>query len=218
MDEYSILSESVLFQGIQEAEYKILFQCMKPVIKQYEKDEYIIRVSQSVTSLGVILSGNVTVIQEDYWGNRTILTRIEAGGLFAESFFCLFNNRSPVSVVASQKVKVLFLTFNSILASCEQACGFHQRLIQNMMMILAQKNQMLTGKVEHMGKRTIREKVLSYLSMQSQLQNNSQFEIPYNRQELADYLSVDRSALSNELGKLKNENIIKFHKNQFKLL
>ncbi len=218
MSEFKILKKSILFRGIEEKDYSSLFQCLRPVTRYFDKDEYIIKASQAVLSLGIVLEGSVNVIQEDYWGNRIILTKIEEGGLFAESFFCLLNNRSPVSVVAAQKSTILFISFDSILSSCDKVCGFHQKLIQNMMMILAQKNQMLTGKVEHMGKKTIREKVLSYLSMQSQMLNSNQFEIPYNRQELADYLSVDRSALSNELGKLRDENVLRFNKNWFNLL
>ena len=168
--------------------------------------------------VGMVLDGSVLVFSDDFWGNRTILAHVERGGLFGEAFSFARVESLPVSVTAAEKTEVLFINCERIITVCPSACEFHNRLVRNMLKILAEKNMTLTQKIGHMGKRTTREKILSYLSEQAKKAGGESFTIPLNRQEMADYLAVDRSAMSKELGRLKEEGQISFHKNQFQLL
>ena len=166
----------------------------------------------------MVLAGSVRVVQEDYWGNRAILAVVEAGGLFGEAFVCARAETLPVSVVGHKEGSVLLIGRDRILPAAPAACGFHAALIANLMKILAEKNIALTRKMKHITKKTTREKVLSYLSECAVSSAGETFEIPFSRQELADYLSVERSALSATLGKMRDEGLLTFHKNRFRLM
>ena len=168
--------------------------------------------------VGVVLSGSVHVLQEDYWGNRTILAHIPPGGLFGEAFSCAETDSLPVSVAAAEKSEVLFIDYKQIITTCTSACMFHMALIKNMMKLLAQKNIMLTQKMEIITHRTTRERLLAYLSAQAIKAGKSHFTIPFNRQQLADYLSVERSAMSTELSKMQSDGLIRTDRSKFELL
>lgn len=213
-----ILKDTPLFFGVQEHEIEEMLGCLSSSEKTYNKGSYILTAQDPPVNVGIVLEGSVHVIKEDFWGNRAILARIGAGGMFGEAFACAQADHLPVSVVAREDTDVLFIDYKRIITTCSSACHFHSRLIENMLHILAEKNILLTQKMEHIVKRTTREKLLSYLSWQAVQAGSSYFMIPFNRQELADYLSVDRSALSSELGKLQKEGILEYHKNQFKLI
>ena len=165
-----------------------------------------------------MLTGNVHVIQEDFWGNRTILANIEPGELFGEAFSCAGLDKLPVSVLAVQDSEVLMIDYRKIITTCSSSCVFHTALIHNMLRILADKNVMLTQKMELLTKNTTREKLLAYLSLQAQQAGSTKFNIPFNRQGLADYLSVDRSAMSAELSKMQKDGVLVYKKNRFELL
>lgn len=213
-----ILKRSKLFLGINENELENLLKCLSATVKEYKKDEYIFRIGDNILSVGLNLSGSVHIIKEDYWGNKTILTEISEGSVFGESYACSQNPQLAVSAVSMGKTKIMLLDVKRIIKTCPSTCIFHARLIQNLIIVLANKNIMLTEKIEHISQRTTRSKLLSYLSEQSQHAANPSFDIPFNRQQLADYLSVDRSAMSNELCKLRDEGVIKFEKKHFVLL
>jgi len=218
MENISILKRAKLFLGIHEDELENLLKCLQATVKNYKKNEYIFRRGDNSSLIALNLSGSVHIIKEDYWGNKTILTEISQGSVFGESYACSQNHQLTVSAVAMQKTKIMFLDAKRIITSCPSSCIFHARLIQNLVIVLANKNLMLTKKIGHMSQRATRDKLLSYLSEQSQHVSSSKFEIPFNRQQLADYLSVDRSAMSNELCKLRDEGIIQFEKEHFVLL
>lgn len=207
-----------LFDGIEEQEMEMLLSCLAGRRAYYEDGEYILLAGDKPDAVGLVVSGSVFVLSEDFWGNRTILARVERGGLFGEAFSFARVDSLPVNVVASGKAEILFVNCERIITVCPSACEFHNRLIQNMLKILAEKNITLTQKIGHMARRSTREKLLSYLSEQAKRAGTDSFAIPLNRQELADYLAVDRSAMSKELGRLKEEGQISFHKNQFRLL
>lgn len=213
----SVLQICTLFKNLSLDEIDKLLSCLGTKQKTYEKNSFILNTDDNVNDVGIVLSGSVQIIKEDFWGNRAILTNLEAGDLFAETFSCLQTEKLPISVVAGQKSEVLFVNYKKVTTTCSNACKFHNQLIQNMIQILAQKNILLTQKMEHLMKRSTREKLLSYLSTHALKNNSNTFDIPFNRQELADYLSVDRSAMSNELSKMQNEGILKFNKNHFEL-
>ena len=177
----------------------------------YEKGEYILRSGDSISSIGLVLEGSTLVISEDFWGDRDILSEISVGEIFGESYAASDEMHLLVNVVAAQDVVVMFLDVRHMIAA-------HTKLIQNLVSVLADKNILLTNKIQHMTQKKIKDKILSYLSQVAKEKRSSTFDIPFNREELADYLSVDRSALSNELSKLRDAGILIFKKNHFELL
>lgn len=212
---YSILKKSPLFTRIKDDDLESMLTCLGANIKEYSKNEIIFLAGSEITSMGIVLTGSLNLVKEDILGNRMIITEIPAGELFAEIYACAGTRRSPVTVIASNHSKVLFLGYHKLITTCPSHCGFHHILVENMLTILANKNLQLNQKMSLLSKRTTREKLLEYFQYQIEKQNNLKFEIPFSRSELADYLCVDRSALSRELGKLRDEGIITFHKNQF---
>lgn len=212
-----VLKTCPLFKGIDENDLSALLKCLSSTEKSYDKNEFVFMAGDAASSVGIVLSGSVTVLHEDFWGNRSILTRLEPGELFAEAFSCAESDSLPVSVITDDKSVVLLVDCKRIITTCSSVCNFHTILIKNMLNILAHKNTMLTRKIEHLTKHNTREKLLSYLSSQAQLAGKNSFDIPFNRQELADYLSVDRSAMSTELGKMRDEGLLSFDRNHFVL-
>jgi CRP-like cAMP-binding protein len=218
MEEYlSILKKSNLFSGVQPEEIRAMLQCLSARIKHFKKEEFIIRSGDYIRSVGMLLSGSALIIQEDFWGKRTIISDVMPGTIFAETYACIPSIPIEMSVISDSECDVLFMDFNRILNVCTSACTFHTRLLQNFLSSIARRNLTLTKKMQHMSKKTIREKLLSYLSAESLKANSSTFDIPFNRQQLADYLSIDRSALSNEMSKLQDEGILTYKKNRFTL-
>lgn len=213
----TLLKKTCLFSGIKDEDISTMLNCLSARIASYQKEEFILHTGDLVNQVGMVLSGSVLIIKEDFWGNRSILSEISPGSLFAETYACIGTTPLEVSTVASSDCKVLFLDFQKLLTTCSSACHFHTRLIHNLLSTLAQKNRILTKKLEHMSQKTTRDKLLSYLSAESLKAKSPSFTIPFNRQQLADYLSVDRSAMSSELGKLKKEGILDYNKNTFLL-
>lgn len=213
----TLLKKTCLFSGIKDEDISTMLNCLSARIASYQKEEFILHTGDLVAQVGMVLSGSVLIIKEDFWGNRSILSEISPGSLFAETYACIGTTPLEVSTVASSDCKVLFLDFQKLLTTCSSACHFHTRLIHNLLSTLAQKNRILTKKLEHMSQKTTRDKLLSYLSAESLKAKSPSFTIPFNRQQLADYLSVDRSAMSSELGKLRKEGILDYNKNTFLL-
>lgn len=218
MEKYSILlKNSKLFQGISVDEITSMLACLSAVRRSYAKGEYVFRRGERIDSVAVLLEGSVHIRKEDYWGNLSILNEIGEGEIFGEVYACLGSEEILNNAVAVKQSEVLFLDVKRILTVCPSACQFHSRLIRNLLSVLALKNKMLTQKLEHMSKRTTREKLLSYLSEQSQRAGSPVFDIPFNRQQLADFLSVDRSAMSAELCRMRDEGILSFERSHFEL-
>ncbi len=214
---YRMLQRTALFEGIEEREITAMMDCLSAKTEKYRKEQSLLRTGDATTLVGVVLSGRVHIIKEDFWGNRGILSEISAGQLFGETYAAVPSASAEVSVVAAEASEVLYLDIRRILTTCSASCAFHARLIRNLLAVTAQKNLLLTRKLAFMAQRTTKDKLLSYLSAESQRHKSSSFEIPFNRQQLADYLSVDRSAMSNELCKLRDAGILQFDKNRFTL-
>lgn len=215
--DFQLIGSSALFTGIRNEDLAILLDCLSAKSKIYQKNEFIFNHGDRVSFIGMVLSGTVQIIKENYWGSRSILNQAGPGELFGEAFSCAGVPTLEVSALAAQASEILFIDYKRIITTCPSSCGFHMQMIQNMIQILALKNILLTQKIGHISMRSIREKLLSYLSAQALKAESSQFAIPFNRQELADYLSVDRSALSGELARMKKEGILDYRKNEFKL-
>jgi CRP-like cAMP-binding protein len=213
----SVLKTSPLFYGMEEQEIETMLGCFSAEWRAFAKNDFLLRVGDEVDSLGLVLSGSVHIIQEDFWGNRNIIAEIGTGQVFAESYACTQGATLGVSVVAAEETAALFLNIRSVMTTCASSCAFHARLIRNLLSALAEKNLRMNEKLSHMTKRSTREKLLSYLSLESQRRGSAAFDIPFNRQQLADYLSVERSAMSSELGRLRDEGVLSFDKNHFHL-
>ena len=217
---HDIISEvnSPLFTGIQAEELNIMLGCIGYHIGVFGKGEIIAFEEENVSHIGIVISGAVDMIKEDFWGNKTMLVRMRKDELFGETFACGEDNISVVTFVVSEDAKILFMPFDRVMHSCTLACVFHHRLIENMVHIIAHKNRDLMRKVEVISKKTLREKILAYLSVQAHKQGNRYFEIPLGRVELAEYLCADRSALTRELAKMKEDGLIDYDKNCFRIL
>lgn len=215
--ELAVLKTSPLFMGISGQELSSLLSCLSPRTKNYHRDDMILRMGDHADALSMVLSGSVLVVEDDFWGNRNIVAHIGPGEVFAETYACLPSAALGVGAVAAEDTRVLFLNIRRVLTTCSASCLFHERLIRNLLSTLAQKNLYLNQKLRHMARRSTREKLLSYLSAQAMSHGSPRFDIPFNRQQLADYLSVDRSAMSSELGKMQKEGLLQYDRNHFML-
>jgi len=207
-----------LFKGIESADMGAMLSCTGYHIGNYARGQVIALENEHIRHVGIVLSGAVDMVKEDVWGNKTLLARTGRGELFGESFACAADNQSLVTFSAPEQTRVLFIPFHRIMHTCSMACEFHHRLVENMVSIIAGKNRELMKKVEVVSRKTLREKILAYLSHQSQREGERYFSIPLSRQELAEYLCADRTALSRELASMKNDGIIDYDKNMFRIL
>lgn len=214
----NVLKALDLFKDIDEKDLLPLLSCLSVKESHYEKGQTVFYSGEKIKKFGIVLSGQVQIIQEDYYGNRNILANLDAGDLFGESYAFSEAAILPVSVITTADSDILFIDCIKVTIPCSHACGFHSRLIQNMLSIVSMKNVLLTQKIEYTAKRTTREKLLAYLSAEAKKAGCNRFCIPFNRQELADFLFVERSAMSAELSKLRDDGFLTFHKNQFELL
>jgi len=218
MERYlKIIKECPLFAEVSDTNLKELLKCLMASLREYDKNEFIFTTGDFASNVGIVLAGNVHILQEDYWGKRSILARISPGELFGEAFSCAETESLPVSAIAVENAVIMLIDYKRIITTCSAACSFHTTLITNMLKILARKNIMLTRKIEITSRKTTREKLLSYLSAQAVQSGKSRFYIPFNRQELADYLSVERSAMSAELSRMQEDGLIWTNKSEFEL-
>ena len=216
MEEFlSVLRSSSLFSGISESELAAMLSCLDTRTERFPKDAFLLRAGDTADSVGLVLSGSVLVIQEDVWGNRNILSKAGPGQTFAIAFACAPGSVLNVSVSAETPVTAMFLNVKRVLNLCPSACEHHSRIIRNLLGELAEKNLRFSEKLTHMGQRTTRAKLLSYFSAEAQRLGTYEFDIPFSRQQLADYLAVERSGLSLELGKLRGEGLIEFRRSHF---
>lgn len=212
-----VLRTNELFKNIETDDIKSLLTCLGAKNQTYKKDEILILVDTKITCIGVVLSGSIQIIKEDIDGMRTINAELSGGEIFAETFACSGIEKSPVTVITPTGCEIMYIEFKKIITTCSSSCKFHSKLISNMLTLISNKNLKLNSKLDLLSLRTTRERILSYLSMQSRKAGSRYFLIPFSRNELADFLCVDRSALSRELSKLQKEGAFEFHKNEFKL-
>lgn len=214
---FEILGKSQIFCGIEKEDLPKVFEKVGGTVKNYKKGEFVFRAGEEVSRLCILLEGSLHILREDYWGNANIITDILPGEVFAEVYSCLENTKIEVSVAAIKDSRVFMADINKIIYSKENISGYDEIITKNFISVIARKNLRLNIKVSHISGRSIREKLISYLSYVSEKKGSGEFEIPFNRQQMADYLNTDRSALSAELGKMRKEGIIEFEKNKFKL-
>ena len=214
----SILKRTKLFSGVGEEEITEMLTCLQAEFRTYQKGEYVFRQGEHLRHIMILLEGSLHIQQDDYWGNRSIIHAINPGEMFGEAYAAPESGAILNDVIAVENSKVLFFHYQKILTVCASGCRFHNLVIQNLFFSISEKNRKLVRKLGHMSKRSTRAKLISYLSEEAKRQNSSSFFIPFNRQQLADVLSVDRSAMSTDLSKMRKEGLLKFEKNKFTLL
>ncbi|MBQ8209966.1 MAG: Crp/Fnr family transcriptional regulator [Clostridia bacterium] len=213
-----ILKKCPLFSQIEDENLLTMLKCLDAKVEFFDKKYTIIAEGNPAKHIGIMLSGSAQITQSDFYGNRTILTTVEPSQVFAEAFACAQVQTVPVAVTANEPCEVMLIDCANILHTCNNNCSFHQQLIFNLMRNLAAKTILIQQKIEITSKRSTRDKLMTYLMLQSKKADSNSFDIPFNRQELADYLEVDRSGLSTEIGKLCKEGIIKSNRNHFELI
>lgn len=219
MEKYlNILKKCPLFLGIDESNLLKMLPCLGAQIMPFDKKYTILKEGNPARYIGIILAGSAQVIRMDYYGNRSILSEVGPSELFSEAFACAEIDAVPISVIANEPGEAMLIDCGHILHTCSNNCGFHQQLIFNLMKDLAAKTLAFHQKLEILSCRTTRDKLLTYLDLQAKQAGSPRFTIPFDRQELADYLEVDRSGLSAEISKLRKEEILQSRKNQFELM
>ena len=207
-----------MFRGIRPEDLPVMLECLKGYEKTFRKNENISIEQENIRNVGVIISGTVDMIKEDIWGNTTMLVRLGRDRIFGETFACGSDSRAAVIFRASRDARILFMPFQRVMRTCSHSCVFHHQLIENMVEQIADKNRELMQKVEAISQKTLRTKILTYLSAEAQKQGKRYFQIPLGRQEMADYLCADRSAVSRELSEMKKEGLIDFDRDVFNIL
>lgn len=213
-----ILKQTRLFAGLGDEEIAAMMTCLQAARHTCRKGEYVYRQGEVLDTITILVEGKLHIQSDDYWGNRTILHVINEGEMFGEAY--AVPNSEPLlnDVVAVEDSVILCFEVRKLLTVCSSVCRFHTMVIQNLFFAISEKNKKLVQKLGHLSKRSTREKLISYLSQEAKRQHSSTFSIPFNRQQLADFLSVDRSAMSKELCKLRDEGFLLFQKNKFTLL
>lgn len=215
--DYELLKKTPLFMGCSENEIEHMMTCLMHEQKRYQKGQYIYRSGQIVNDVCLVLSGSVQIESIDVLGNKSILGISEAGDIFAESYACIPDQPMLVDVITREESEILFINVPTLFSECN-SCGHGAKLIQNLLRITSKKNLNLSMRIFHSAPKTIRARLYSYFSEQISIQGSNDIRIPLDRQQLADYLGVERTALSKELGKMRDEGLLTFHKNEFHIL
>ena len=213
-----ILKNTQLFSGASDEDIEAMLGCLQARLCTYKKGEYVLREGERIERLMMLVKGELHIQRDDYWGNRSIISMVGVGEMFGEAYAAPESGPLMNDVLAVEDSAVIFLDIGKLLTVCPNGCKFHAMAVKNLFFAISEKNRKLVPKLGYMSRRTTREKLIAYLSEEAKRQNSGAFSIPFNRQQLADFLSVDRSAMSNELCRLRDEGLIEFEKNRFRLL
>ena len=218
MDRSTFLAQTPLFAGSTSEEIAGMLGCLDARERHFEQGERIHRMGDSIKTVGLVLEGSVRVENVDVWGNVSVVGVRGPGSMFGETYAAVPGEPLLVDIVAAEDCTVLFLNLAKVLSTCSNACANHARTSRNMTVLIARQNLALSRRIFHVAPKTMRGKVLAYLSDEAERAGSREFDIPFNRQQLADYLGVDRSALSAELSRMQKAGIIKTHRSHFELL
>lgn len=219
MEDYiPILLKCTLFKDVLPKDLSYLISCLDSFIKSYKTGEYVFFSGDKVNNVGILLSGQAEIIKENLAGSRHIMAFLSPAQLFGEGIVCTAKRISPVTIRVKEASNILFIPYERITKSCSNSCDFHVQIIQNMMMILGQKNYNLNNKIEILTLKGMRERIAAYLLTEYNIRNSLSFQITPNRNELAEYLNVSRTSMCRELAKMKEERILDFYQNSFKIL
>ena len=212
-----VLKKTKLFSGVGDEEISTMLSCLGASLFTYKKGEFVLRQGEHLSNILVLVEGSLHIQRDDYWGNRSILGHIGIGEIFGEAYAAPDSGTLLNDVIAVEDSAVYFFDVKRVISTCSSACRFHTMVVQNLFFAISEKNRTLVQKLDYLSRRTTREKLISYLSEEAKKQNSPRITIPFNRQQLADYLSVDRSAMSSELGRMRDEGLLEFEKNRFRL-
>jgi CRP-like cAMP-binding protein len=204
-----------LFENVSNNQVLELLKCFGIKTKTFKKNSFILKIGSKINFLGVMLAGEAVISKADSLGKNVILETLKINDIFGHNIVCLGVNKSPVDVIAQSDCEILFLPFEKVVTPCSKLCSYHLQLIKNVMKMISKRNSLLTDKIDILGQKTTREKILAML--QSYKIDNQPFSIPFSREQMAKFLCVDRSAMSRELCKMRDEGLLKFHKNYFEL-
>ena len=211
------LSDTLLFRGLEDAEITALSECLNTKERSYKKGDVILSEGSIAENIGIVLSGKAIISCCDVWGNRSILGNATPGSVFAEVYACIPGQPMMVTVSAAEDTSVMFMDVGCILTPCTNACMYHTKLIRNLLTVCAHRSLQLSLRVQHTGSKSIRGRLMSYFSECARRSGHNSFIVPYNRQQLADYLNVDRSAMCSELSKMQRDGVIEYDRNNFTL-
>ena len=217
MKEYvPVLKRTKLFSGVGDENIAAMLSCLGARLQHYKKGNYVLRQGEYLRDIVVLAEGCLHIQKDDFWGNRSILGKIGVGEIFGEAYVAPDSGPLLNDVVAVEDCAVFFFDVKRVITTCSSACAFHTTVVQNLFFAISEKNRSLVQTLDYISRRTTREKLLSYLSEEAKRQKSAgSIILPFNRQQLADYLSVDRSAMSNELCKMRDEGMLEFDKNHF---
>lgn len=215
---FAILTATELFSGVDEEELSALLGCLQARVVTVQKGVPVFLEGDEAGFIGLVLEGAVQIVRDDYYGQRSVLGYAGVGELFAETYACSNMPVMPVSGYAVQESKIMFFSCWKMLTVCSNACRFHNRLVKNLLQVVAQNNVNLSRKIQFMSQKTTRDKLMAYLLEQAKKANSLEFTIPFDRQALADYLGVERSAMSAELSKLRKDGVLQSRGSHFVLL
>ena len=213
-----VLKKTRLFAGVAEDDLAAMLSCLKAGTGSCKKGNYVYRQGERVDRLSILVAGKLQIQKDDSWGNRTIVGTVGVGDMFGEEYVAPKSSVLLNDVMAIEDSVIVTLDAMRVLTVCSSLCRFHTRVIQNLVFSISEKNRRLMHKLDHVSRRSTREKLISYLSEEAQLQGSTKIVIPFNRQQLADFLSVDRSAMCKELARMRDEGMLNFEKNSFELL
>ena len=214
---YEFLLSTKLFCGMPPEKIKNALSCLNSSEKEFKKGGIIYRAGDTVTEIGLVEEGSVNITVNFYCGTSNIFGHIAKGEIFAETYAAIPNKKLICDVVAAENSKILFLDINKLINGTCSSCGCHGIIIHNLLQISAEKNLKLSSRMMHTAPKTVRGRLLSYLTWQAAKNESREFHIPFTRQQLADYLGVDRSVLSTELSKMQRDGLINYRKNDIKL-
>lgn len=212
------LKDTALFRGIEVQEIRPMLGCLNPRIATYRKNEIIANSGEPFYGIGIVVFGEVVIAKESIAGNRLILTVLKQGEMFGEMISFSEKKIWPVTVTAQSDSEVIFISPEKMISQCEKMCNAHQRIIENMLKVMSKKALLLSRKVDYLSIRSLRGKLCAYLIEQWKSQGTLIFTLPMNRDELADFFNVARPSISREFSKMKDENLIDYHKASFKIV
>jgi len=215
---FPLLQRCPLFAGIAPEELESMLGCLNGQLRPVSRGQTVFHEGDEARWVGIVLEGEVQIFRDDYDGSRSLLGRAGPGQLFGEVFACAGVETLPVTVEATREGVILLADCRRVLTVCRSACAFHNRLINNLLQVVAEKNLQLNRKIECMSRRTTRDKLMAFLLSEAKTHRSREFDIPFDRQALADYLGVERSAMSTELGKLVRDGVIQCDRRHFRLL
>ena len=215
---FDLLLSTPLFSGVTAAELDSLLGCLQARVIFTEKGAPVFLEGDKAGFIGLVLDGGVQIVRDDYYGSRSVISYAESGDLFAETYACSTTDQMPVSGYAVKDSHIMLFSCRKMLTVCSNACQFHNQIVKNLLQVVAQKNVNLSQKIQFMSQKTTREKLMAYLLDQAKRASSPEFTIPFDRQALADYLGVERSAMSAELSKLRKDGVLTTHGSHFTLL